>query len=166
MTIRRSTLRAAGRRCTWALLVLLTTACASSGTISEPPGGSVAVGPETALAFHRRAEAFYRRLIQRRFNTIETFNDSVLREHFASVDLFFDYYADLAQSLADAHFEKSRPLEVEVEEFLFEDRERARVQLRFVGADDRPLRPGKTTLVREDRWERSEGTWWITPGKL
>jgi hypothetical protein len=126
----------------------------------------VAVAPETALSFHRRAEAFYTRLVQRRFNTLETFNDPVLREHFASVDLFFDYYADLAQSLSDARFEKSRPLAVAVEEFLFEDERRARVQLRFVGADARPLRPGMSTLIREDRWERDEGTWWIIPGKL
>lgn len=148
-------------------VVLLGSACApSGGSIPPPPGGSVAVDSETTLSFHRRVEAFYRRLIQRRFNALETFEDRMLRDYFHSPDLFFDYYADLAQALADAHFEKSRPLAFEVQEFLFEDAGRAQVQVRFAGEDGRPLRPGKVSLVRRDRWERAEGSWWIIPGKL
>ena len=95
--------------------LLLTSACAwRGGAIPEPPGGSIAVSPATALSFHRRIDAFYRRLTRRRFNALETFNDPVLRDHFHSQDLFFDYYADLAESLAKAHFEKSRPRRFEV----------------------------------------------------
>jgi len=147
--------------------LLLASACAwGAGSIPEPPGGSIAVSPETALFFHRQIDAFYRRLTRRRFNALETFNDPVLRDHFRSADLFFDYYADLAESLADAHFDKSRPREFEVQEFLFEGRDRARVQVRFVGDDRRPLRPGTVTLIRRDRWEFAEESWWITPGKL
>ena len=147
--------------------VLLGSACApSGGSIPAPPGGSVAVDSETALSFQRRVEAFYGRLIQRRFNALETFGDLMLRGYFRSPDLFFDYYADLAQALADAHFEKSRPLSFEVQEFLFEDAGRAQVQVRFAGEDGRPLRPGRVSLVRRDRWERAEGSWWIIPGKL
>ena len=147
--------------------VLLASACAPlGGFIPPPPGGSVAVDSEAALSFHRRVETFYRRLIQRRFNALETFEDPMLRDYFRSPDLFFDYYADLAQALADAHFEKSRPLAFEVQEFVFEEAGRAQVQVRFIGEDGRPLRPGKTSLVRRDRWERAEGSWWIIPGKL
>jgi hypothetical protein len=53
-----------------------------------------------------------------------------------------------------------------VQEFAFEDAGRAQVQVRFAGEDRRPLRPGKVLLVRRDRWERVEGSWWIIPGKL
>jgi hypothetical protein len=142
-------------------------ACAAgSQHIPKPPGGSVGVAGEYAIHFLQRAESFYQHLIRRRFNTLETFNDSVLRDHFQTPDAFFDYYAELAQTLDEANFERSRPLEVEVEEFLFENRFRARVQVRFLGKDDRPLRPGNTALVRLDRWERVEGRWWIKPGKL
>jgi hypothetical protein len=147
--------------------VLLGSACApSGGHIPLPAGGSVAVDSETAVSFHRRVEAFYQRLIRRRFNALETFEDPMLRDYFRSPDLFFDYYADLAQALAEAHFEKSRPLGFEVQEFAFEGAGRAQVQVRFAGEDDRPLRPGKTSLVRRDRWEWAEGSWWIIPGKL
>ncbi len=148
------------------LAALLAIGCGAAHRIPEPPGGALAVQPEIALSFYQQAEAFYGRLIRRRFNTLETFNDPVLRQHFQSIDLFFDYYADLAQQLADAHFEKTRPNRVQVQEFVFEDRERVRVQIRFVGEDKRPLRPNKTSLIRLDRWEQADGTWWLTPGKL
>jgi hypothetical protein len=126
----------------------------------------VGVSGEYALDFMARTQTFYARLIQRRFNTLETFNDRVLRDHFETPDAFFDYYADLAQTLDDAHFERSRPRRVEIEEFLFVNRFRARVQVRFVGEDDRPLNPGSAALVRLDRWERIDGRWWIRPGRI
>lgn len=149
------------------VLLGLALACAGSADrIPEPPGGAVAVPSASALTFHELTDDFYGRLVQRRFNTLETFNDSALRSRFRSEDLFFDYYADLAQHLDDAHFEKSRPLSVEIEEFLFEDAGHARVQVRFVGEDDRPLRPGSCVLIRRDRWELAEGQWWVVPGKL
>jgi hypothetical protein len=128
--------------------------------------GSVAVDADTAIEFDQRTEVFYQRLLLRRFNTLETFNDPVLREHFRTPDLFYDYYADLAQNLDEAHFEKSRPLGVEVQEFVFDSPEEARVQVRFVGDDGRPLRPGKVALIRRDRWEKADGGWWLVPGKL
>jgi hypothetical protein len=154
-------------RAAMAAAALLALGCASSGGhIPAPAAGTVAVGPATALAFHARAEAFYQRLIRRRFNALETFNDPFLREHFRSEDRFFDYYAALAQALDEADFEKSRPTRVEVEEFLFETPTSVRVQVRFKGEDDRPLRVDATYLVRLDRWEHGEENWWITPGKL
>ncbi len=149
------------------LAAIVTIGCgASFQRIPEPPGGALAVPPETALSFYQNVDAFYGRLILRRFNTLETFNDPVLRQHFRSIDLFFDYYADLAQQLADSYFEKTRPRVVQVQEFVFEDAHRVRVQIRFVGDDRRPLRIGRTSLIRLDRWERADGAWWLTPGKL
>ena len=142
-------------------------ACSSSsGHIPKPPSGSVGVAGGYAIDFLRRAETFYETLIRRRFNTLETFSDLVLRDHFQTPDAFVDYYAELAQTLHEAHFERTRPLEVEVEEFLFENRFLARVQVRFLGEDRRPLRPGTTELIRLDRWERVEGQWWIRPSNL
>ena len=94
------------------------------------------------------------------------FATTVLRAHFRDPESFFDYYANLAESLSAAHFEKSRPLSVAVQEFVFDDPDRVRVQIRFVGEDDRPLRPNKVVLIRQDRWESSDGSWWVAPGKL
>jgi len=138
----------------------------SSGHIPKPPSGSVGVAGGYAIDFLRRTETFYTTLIRRRFNTLETFKDRVLRDHFQTPDAFFDYYADLAQSLHEARFDRTRPTDVEVEEFLFENRFIAQVQVRFVGEDSRPLNPGKAVLIRLDRWERVDGRWWIRPGKL
>lgn len=154
------------RRLAWIALISSLACAGGSRHIPKPPGGSVGVAGDYAIGFMQRAETFYERLIRRRFNTLETFNDSVLRDSFQSEDAFFDYYAELAETLSEAHFERSRPLSVEVEEFLFENRFRARVQVRFLGDDNRPLRPGRTALIRLDRWERVDGRWWIRPGKL
>jgi hypothetical protein len=142
-------------------------ACSTyDGPIPEPPGGSVGVSADSSLSFYLQIEVFYGRLIQRRFNTLETFNDPVLRDQFETENHFFDYYADLAESLRDAHFERNRPIDVAVQGFVFETPDDARVQIRFLGQDNRPLRPNKTSLIRLDRWQRSDGRWWLAPGKL
>jgi hypothetical protein len=155
------------RLCFATAVALCLTACAfGRGPIPEPAGGSVPVSPETSLSFYAQANAFYARLLQRRFNTLETFNDPLLREHFRTENRFFDYYADLAQSLYGANFERSRPIAVGVQGFIFETPFLVHVQVRFVGEDRRPLRPDKIALVRLDRWERVDGRWWVTPEKL
>ena len=160
-------LKIAGFRATTLIALLPCLACvATSPHVPEPPGGSVGVAGEYALEFLERTETFYNRLIRRRFNTLETFNDVVLRDHFQTSDAFFDYYAELAQTLYEANFERTRPLEVQIEEILFENRFHARVQVRFLGEDRRPLRPGTAALIRRDRWERVDGRWWIQAGKL
>ena len=141
--------------------------CAGGGArIPVPDGGGVAVSPDAALSFQKRAEGFYLRLAFRRFNTLETFNDFILRDHFQSPDLFFDYYADLAQELGVARFEKRRPEAVRIQEFVFEDAGSVRVLVIFQGRNGRPLRPGFVELERVDRWEWQAGTWWIRPGKV
>lgn len=169
------------RRAAALVAALLALACTSEGGHIPAPEGTVAAAPATVLAFHERADAFYQRLIRRRFNALETFNDPVLRGNFRSVDLFFDYYATLATEFNEAHFEKSRPVVVNVEEFIFESPTTVQVQVRFEGYDDRPwadivpgipsgsqprtLRP-TVTLFRLDRWERHDARWWLTPAKL
>jgi len=154
------------RKATLAAALFVAACSTTGGPVPVPPGGGVAVSPETSLSFYAQANAFYARLVQRRFNTLETFNDPVLRDRFRTENRFFDYYADLAQSLHDAHFERSRPIEVEIEGFVFESSQVVRVQVRFVGEDKRPLRPNRVSLVRLDQWERADGRWWMTPGKL
>ena len=155
------------RRAAAVAALALASACVGDrGPIPTDSGVSVAVSEESALSFQRRIDAFYRRLTQRRFNTLETFNDPVLRDRFRSPDLFFDYYAELAHTLADAHFERSRPNRVEIQQFVFEPGGVAQVQVRFRGDDGRPLRPGGVSVIRRDRWEWIDGHWWITPGKL
>jgi hypothetical protein len=136
------------------------------------PAGPVAVGPVEvvssgpAVAFHDRASAFYARLAGRRFNTLATFQDAELRQYFRAESAYADWYAELADALAAFHFEKNRPLTVSVEEFLAEGPGRARVRVAIVGENALPLRFWETRIVREDRWERQDGQWWVIPGKL
>ena len=115
--------------------------------------------------FYARATEFYRRLEGRRFNSVASFRDAGLREYFGSDQSFSDYYADLADDLATASFERSVPLQTEVQEFLVDAPGRARVKIRIVGEDGRPLRFWATAMQREDRWERRDGRWWIVPGR-
>ena len=142
-------------------------------------GGGAAPGPapdvdfgvqvadsEAVAGFHARASSFYARLARRRFSTRATYRDPRLREYFPTAQAFSDYYADLAQALVEADFERSRPLRLEVLEFSFDAPGRARVQLRLTGDDGRPLRWGERVLEREDRWERRGGRWWLAPGKV
>jgi hypothetical protein len=136
------------------------------GPRGDPSQGVEVVDFEGVTAFHARALTFYERLSHRRVNTYATYQDRVLREYFRDEQAFADYYADLADSLDDAHFEQNRAVSVEVAEFVFEGPGRALVRVKLVGEDGMPLRPGETEVEREDRWERREGQWWIVPGKL
>lgn len=146
-------------------VLMLAMGCGTSiGPIPAPPDGAVEVDPATALSFQARTEAFYQRLIRRRFNALETFNDRFLRKHFRTEDAFFDYYADLATALDEANFERSQPDVTTVIDFLFGTPTSALVQVRYRGNDDRPLRPNAVDLVRIDRWDWQDDNWWITPG--
>jgi hypothetical protein len=146
-------------------LLLFALACATrTWPIPAPPDGAIDVAPEVALAFQERADAFYGRLIRRRFNALETFSDRALRARFRTEDAFFDYYAELATVFDEAHFERSRPTDAIVVDFLFGTPTTALVQVRYIGEDDRPLRPNKVSAIRIDRWDQHEDSWWITPG--
>lgn len=116
------------------------------------------------VEFHLRASQFYERLTGRRFNSLATFRDPTLREFFQTQESFSDYFSDLAQDLADANFERNQPLATSVEEFLVDGPGRARVRVKMGGDNGLPLRFWSTALVREDRWERRDGRWWIIPG--
>ncbi len=148
------------------LAVALVLGCAAELPRLPDAPGAVAADAERAAQLRRRAEGFYLRLAHRRFNTLETYSDNIMRDYFQSRDLFYDYYADLAEDLLEANFEKSRPSEVELLELRVETPERAAVLVRFRGDDGRPLRPGGTDLMRIDRWEWADGDWWLRPGKL
>jgi hypothetical protein len=132
----------------------------------DPSQGIAIDESESVLEFQEQASRFYGRLSQRRFNVVSTWQDELLRDHFQSEAAFADWYSDLAQQLADAHFERNRPLALEVLEFAVDAPGRARVTVRIEGDDGRPLRPGATVYEREDRWERVGGRWWIVPGRL
>ncbi|MEB2345630.1 MAG: hypothetical protein OZ948_12920 [Deltaproteobacteria bacterium] len=116
------------------------------------------------LEFHQRASRFYERLAGRRFNSLATYRDPTLREFFETPESFSDYFADLAQDLAEANFERNQPLAAEVEEFAVDAPGRARVRVWIGGENGLPLRFWSTRLEREDRWERRGGRWWIVPG--
>jgi hypothetical protein len=131
----------------------------------DPEQGIELVDDPAVVEFYERASAFYGRLARRRFDSIETYQDEGLRGFFRDEAAYADYYADLTGSLVDAHFEKNRPLVLEVLELRLEGPGRARVITRIVGDDGRPLRPGRVQLERNDRWERSDGVWRIEPGR-
>ena len=130
------------------------------------PAAPMASSDEAVLGFQERADAFYQRLAQRRFNTLATYNDPMLRGYFESQEAYSDYYAHLAQELTDAHFEKNRPLSAELQEFMLDGPTRARVRFRLVGKSGRPFRFWSTSIEREDVWVQAGGRWWIVPGKL
>lgn len=160
------------RRVLVACALLLLPGCAFFADESEPgprpdPQFGVDVVDSGAVAdFHARTQTFYERLSRRRFNTLATYEDQGLREFFRSQQAFSDWYANVAQGLADAHFEQNRPLAAEVVEFSFEGPGRARVQVVLKGDNGLPLRWWETITVHEDVWERTGDRWWILPGKL
>jgi hypothetical protein len=137
------------------------------GKSDEPARSSEVevVNSSEVTDFYTRASEFYRRLEGRRFNSIASFRDAGLREYFGTDQSFVDYYATLADELSTASFERSVPLHTDVQEFLVDAPGRARVKVRIVGEDGRPLRFWATSVEREDRWERRDGRWWILPGR-
>lgn len=136
-------------------------------TPQTPPNAPISeTGDAAILGFQERADTFYKRLTQRRFNTLATFNDPTLRAFFETQEGFSDYYARLAEDLTAAHFEKNRPLEAVVQEFAMEAPGTARVRYRLEGRSGRPLRFWSTSIEREDVWQQANGRWWIVPGKL
>ncbi len=137
-----------------------------AGPRPDPSAGVARVEAEPVQEFYQRTREFYRLLEGRRFNSLVTFRDPALRGYFRSDASFSDYYADLAQALADAHFERNRPLRATLEEFQVEGAGQARVRVRLAGESGLPLRWWSTSLVREDVWQRLDGRWWIVPGRL
>lgn len=141
-------------------------ACASSNPPPDVVQGAQIVTDAAVVDFQVRAQAFYDRFTNRRVNTLATYQDGALRGYFRSEQDFADYYANLAQALVEAHFERNEPIHAEVEEFLVDGPGRARVRFRMVGENGLPLRFWSTSLDQEDLWERHDGGWRIIPGRL
>jgi hypothetical protein len=122
------------------------------------------VGGAPEAQFLTQAADFYDHLTGRRFDSLVTFRDPALRTYFQTDQSFSDYFADLAQDLADAHFERSNPVKAHVQEFVVDGPGRVLVHVRLAGRNGLPLRFWGTSITREDRWERHDGRWWIIPG--
>ena len=114
----------------------------------------------------RLARVFYTRIINRRFNSIATFHDPALRELFTSPEAFADYFAAMTDTLIVAHFEALRPTAARLEKLDVLEADTVLVTIRYRGQNSLPLRWWSVELVRTDRWEHSDGRWWIIPGKL
>lgn len=176
-----------------AVLVLGASAgCAGRGADDAPAPFDIGVVEEGAggrRALMLLANDFYKRIANRRFNSIATYQDPSLREFFRTEQAWSDYYADLVQKLEDASFEAVRPTRVDIVSIDFEERDAAetegmdpaqvdplitvlepqltaRIVVRFTGENGKPLRWWSTSTLRKDRWKRIEGRWWIVPGKL
>ena len=150
--------------------LLLAWALACAGAAPAPDdlaSGAAESAPLDLSRLERLAGDFYRRLENRRFNSIATFQDPGLHEFFRSRESYSDYYAELAHALELSNFEASRPTRVEVQEYTQDAALRVRVRVRFVGENGLPLRWWSIELLREDIWELgAEGRWWIVPGKV
>lgn len=121
---------------------------------------------ETADEVERLSRVFYTRIINRRFNSIATFHDPALRELLGSPEAFADYFAALTDALTVAHFEALRPTRLDLDQIDVLEPDVVLVTVRYQGRNSLPLRWWAVELVRTDRWERSDGRWWIIPGKL
>jgi len=137
-----------------------------TGPRPDPAYGVAVTEDAAVIEFYQRASYFYERFRLRRVNTLSTYRDEVLRDFFRTDASFADYYADLSQSLTDAHFERNRPLELDVVEMRLTGPGVAEVVTRMVGENGLPLRWWSTAMERTDRWERMQGRWWIVPSKL
>lgn len=109
---------------------------------------------------------FYDRITARRFNSKATYDDPALREFFRSEAAFADYYASLAEVLDTAHFESQRPTAVRLDSMKRGALNSVVVNVTIRGENGLPLRWWSTFVTREDRWEFSQGRWWIIPGKV
>ena len=133
----------------------------------EGPGPEItgARGPES-VEVQQLARVFYTRILNRRFNSIATFHDPALRELFGSPEAFADYFAALADAFEVASFEGLRPTSLDLEKLEVLEPDVVLVSVRYRGQNSLPLRWWAVDLLRTDRWEHSDGRWWIIPGKL
>lgn len=136
------------------------------GEYGGPPPELSGGQPGEVAEVQALARVFYTRIIDRRFNSIATFHDPALRELFVSPEAFADYFAAFADALDEAHFEALRPTQASLEKIDVLDPDAVLVTVRFRGQNALPLRWWSVRLERTDRWERSDGRWWIIPGKL
>jgi len=146
-------------------LVLVAPGCTQ---VRDPGAGAAraAMQAPEAEVLRRLAVVFYERLVNRRVDSIATFQDPALREFFQSPEAFADYYADLVEALTVNNFEAKRPTKIELIGLEREGMGQVRLRLRFTGENGLPLRFWRTSVVRQDQWRRVGGRWWIIPGKV
>jgi hypothetical protein len=136
------------------------------GEYDGPPPVVTGTAGEASQDVERLARVFYTRILNRRFNSIATYHDPALRELFGAPEAFADYFAALADALEEAHFDALRPTSLDLEQIDVLEPDVALVTVRYRGENSLPLRWWTVDLTRTDRWERSDGRWWIIPGKL
>jgi hypothetical protein len=112
------------------------------------------------------SEIFYSRITSRRFNSRATFEDPSVRQFFPTLSAYSDYYAALVDALDLAHIKNYRPNSVELLEIERIPTGLLRLEVRFVGNNDLPLRWWSAALVRHDEWQWRDGRWWVVPGKV
>ena len=112
------------------------------------------------------SKIFYGRITDRRFNSLATYEDPALREFFRTDEAFSDYYAAFAEALDRANFEFNRPTAIRLHSMRRSGPNRVPVRIDFRGANAKPLRFWSTHVIRTDRWEYSNGRWWVVPGKV
>lgn len=122
--------------------------------------------PEAASAFLPLTRVFYERITSRRVNSRATFEDPSMRQFFPSVAAYSDYYAALVDAIDRANIENNRPTIVEFLSIEAESDGLVRLSLRFIGANDLPLRWWSASLSRDDEWQWRDGRWWVVPGKV
>ena len=128
--------------------------------------GLVETQSEDLTDFFAYAHGFYSRLSLRRFNDRNTFMDPKLGAYFRTESAYADFYANLTGNLRWAHFQRLRPISIEILEVRSDGPGKAVVRTRFVGENSRPLRFTDVEMVREDKWERVGERWWIVPGRI
>ena len=112
------------------------------------------------------SEIFYSRITSRRFNSRASFEDPSIRQFFPTLSAYSDYYAALVDALDLAYIENYRPNSVELLDVERNPSGSLRLEVRFVGNNDLPLRWWSAALVRHDEWQWRDGRWWIVPGKV
>ena len=121
---------------------------------------------EAARSLLPLSRIFYDRIISRRFNSRATFEDPSVRQFFPSVASYSDYYAALVDALDRAFIQYNRPTQVDLLGIDAMENGSLRLNLRFVGENDLPLRWWSAILVRADEWQWRDDRWWIVPGKV
>jgi hypothetical protein len=111
-------------------------------------------------------KVFYGRITSRRFNSRATFEDPSVRQFFPTVAAYSDYYAALADALDQADIENNRPLVVELLSITRNESGSLRIEVRFIGENDLPLRWWSASLTRADEWRWQDDRWWVVPGKV
>jgi hypothetical protein len=133
---------------------------------SERAQALEALPPEAQRSLLPLSEIFYERIVSRRFNSRATFEDPSMRQFFPTLAAYSDYYAALADALDRAYIEYNRPTEVTLLRVERVEDRTVRLDLKFVGENDLPLRWWNASLRRSDLWRWEENRWWIVPGKV